>query len=464
MITLRPYQQQAVDLVRDSYRKGCKRVCLTAATGAGKTVMFCYMAKYAVQKGNRVLVLVHRAELLDQAARSMSTFGLPHGVIAAGRPMNQIHPVQIASVQTIVNRLAIVIPPDFIIVDECHHSVSDTYTRVFDAFPKATKILGVTATPERLDGKGLGDVYEDLVLGPQPAELIENGFLSKPIYYAPPVQFSLDGVYKTAGDYNKGELNEVMSKPSITGDCVEKYREILKGEPSIAFCVSVQHAKDTAEAFRQAGYTSECIDGKMNPIARRRLIEDLGARKLNVLTSCDLIGEGVDVPIVVGAILLRPTQSLGLHLQQIGRVLRTAHGKENAVILDHVGNLKRHGFAETYREWNLEGYAAKRKHEKDKGEDSRFRQCSECYCCHEPAPVCPRCGFVYPVKSREIEVVNGDLIQVSAESLKQAEQASRRQEQGMAKTYTDLLKLAKQRGYKNPHAWANYVSKGRKAG
>lgn len=485
MIRLRDYQQLGVSDIRNAYRAGKKAPLYVAPTGSGKTVLFAYISDGTSRKGNTVLILVHRQELVDQTSRTLNAFGVPHGIIAAGRTPDRTHAVQIASVQTLVRRLDF-FRPALIIIDEAHHGTAGSWRKVLDHNPQA-RVLGVTATPERLDGRGLKEVFDILIRGPEVKDLIRAGHLAPPVYYAPPQSADLSHLHVRGGDFDKGEIAAAMDKAAITGDAVEHYRRICNGVPAVAFCASIKHAQHVAEQFQAAGYRAGTIDGNMDRDARREIVRSLGDGRLNVLTSCEIINEGFDLPIVTAAILLRPTLSLSVHLQQIGRVLRPSPevGKTKAVILDHVGNLARHGLAEDMREWSLEGRKRKAKKSKDEPEVN-VTQCPSCYCCHEPAPQCPQCGHIYPPRNREIEVIDGDLKMVSGlidEHNRVCSECStihsrwdhrcpccghwtdpvrqRKAEQGSAQTLDDLIALGRKRGYRNPAIWARHVFQSR---
>jgi superfamily II DNA or RNA helicase len=452
--TLRPYQIAAVESVKDALRNGKKAPLLVAPTGAGKTVMFAHITQSAQRKGKRVLILTHRQELLDQTCRKLSEFSVDHGVILAGRTEELSQLVQVAGVQTLVRRLNRTLPPDLIVVDEAHHAAAGSWKQILTRFPHA-KILGVTATPERLDGKGLGDMFDTLVRGPEVADLIEAGYLSKPRYFAPPGA-SLDGVRTVAGDFNRKDSEAAVNQSTITGSAVEHYKKLCGGQPAVAFCVSLKHAEQVTADFNAAGYRWAMIDGTMTGEQRRDAVRRLATGRLHGLSSCDIISEGFDLPVVSVGILLRPTQSMGLYLQQVGRVLRPAEGKNGATILDHVGNVLRHGFAEDRRDWSLEG--APRKSSKQKAAMTN-RQCPKCYGISAPVPVCPQCGHSFEVKARKLEEVDGTLQEIKAQ-----EQARilKRQEQGKAQTFDDLVRVGVARGYKNPSAWAHHVWSARK--
>jgi len=451
---LRPYQQAAVDAVRDSFRSGRKRPLLVAPTGSGKTVIFSYITASAAAKGNRTLVLVHRAELLEQCHRSLSQMDVPHGLIASGLTPDRSHLTQIASVQTLVRRFDRVMAPDLIVIDEAHHATAGAWASVLAQYPNAC-VLGVTATPQRLDGKGLGQVFDDLIRGPEVADLLDQGFLARPIYYAPKT-VSMEGVHKTAGDFNRAEIAERMDKPTITGDAVIHYRKYAEGQPCIVFCTGIKHAEHVTQAFNAAGYRFKVIDGTLAKEERARRVIDLSSGALQGLVSVDIVSEGFDLPCVSTAILLRPTASLSLHLQQVGRVLRPSPGKQRAVILDHVGNCKRHGLAEEVRDWSLDG-VRKRVRNNIQDDIQSTRQCPECYAVHTPSPACPQCLHVYEIKDRIPDVVDGELEEIKA----RVAMRDRKREQGTAQSLADLVRVGKARGMKNPHGWAHNVFKAR---
>lgn len=368
-ITLRPYQEKAVGEVRDALRAH-PRVLLVSPTGSGKTRMFAYITDAASARGNAVTILAHRQEIVDQIGAALDEIGVRHGRIAAGHTMTD-DPVQVAMVQTLARRLDRVRRPALLVVDEAHHGVAGSWQKITAAWA-GIKILGVSATPERLDGRGLKDAFDVLVQGPTIKSLIGSGFLAEFDYFAPPTKIDLSEVKTRMGEYAIDQLAVAMDKAAITGDAVEHYREHLAGRPAIAFCCTVAHAEHVAAQFRAAGFKAASVDGAMDKARRRDAISALGDGRLNLLSSCDLISEGVDVPICAGAILLRPTKSLALHLQQCGRVLRPKKDGGKAVILDHVGNWHRHGPIDAERAWSLDGRTKK-------AAAPGVRQCKTCF-------------------------------------------------------------------------------------
>lgn len=367
MFDLREYQQDFVARLRDAYRRS-SRVLGVSPTGSGKTVAFAYITHNAAQKGNRVIIAAHRTEIVGQISEALDKMDVKHGRIQPGhKPTGDL--VQVAMIQTLANRADRIEAPDFLIIDESHHCVSKSYDAICNRWPDA-KLLGVTATPKRLDGKGLGRIFETMVEGPTTAELIQAKWLAGYIYLAPPPKADISRVATRAGDYATDQLAEAMDKAVVTGDAVQHYRDHLMPRSAICFCVRVDHAEHVAQQFRDAGIRAVSVDGTMDRETRRDRIEGLGTGKYQVLTSCALISEGLDVPSVGGVILLRPTKSLALHLQQIGRSLRPKPDGSRAVILDHVGNVRRHGMPDAPRKWTLED---------KKADPAPTTQCHVCY-------------------------------------------------------------------------------------
>lgn len=456
---LRPYQQDIVERLRESYRAGFKAPLLASPVASGKTVMFAYITEAAMSLGNRVIILVHRQELLLQTSRALMEIGVPHGLIAPGFTQTT-EPVQVASVQTLVRRLTRVPCPTFIIIDECHHIVAGSWCKIVHHYSTA-RLLGVTATPERLDGKGLGikagGFFDTLVMGPTVSDLIAQGYLSRPVVYAPPIALDLTGIGKRFGDFITSQVNDRVDKPTITGCAVEHYRKICSGVPAIAFCASVKHAEHVAEQFRAAGVPADTIDGNLPDTDRRRRIDDLASGRIKVLTSCEVISEGTDIPVVTAAILLRPTQSMGLYIQQVGRAMRIHPGKDRAVILDHVGNTFRHGFPDDDREWSLDGRERSARNSETGPEP--YIQCGRCYLMFRRTdPCCPACGWVAPPAPRTIEQVEGELKEITEEE-KRRMRMNQRNEVYQAQSLEALKAVAAARGY-NP-LWAEHVYRAR---
>lgn len=600
---LRDYQKNFIKDIHSQFCAGYKAVCGQSPTGSGKTVIFSYIANGAISQGSKVVILVHRQELILQTSLALAKFQIPNAIIAPASVIKSSAQIQyrelgrnyidlnspcvVASVQTLGRRLdEFTNYFDFIITDECfvgdtliktkngykkikniksgdfvytfnekecffeykpvekrlkkplnenlirinniictenhlfftknnwkkakdltvsdfllneyfnfvkiksitnvkknnedyvydltvadnhnyfangflvhncHHAVAGQWRNVTDRNPNAF-LLGLTATPERLDGKGLGiesgGVYEKLVLGPSVKSLIERGYLSQPRVFAPPINFDDSALRTIAGDYDVKQMSEMLDQPQIIGDCVRHYSKICPNMPAIAFCSTIEHARHTAEQFCNAGFNFKCIDGTMSDFDRRDAIEGLGSGRYDGLTSCNIISEGTDIPVVGCAIFLRKTKSLSLYLQQAGRVLRPYSGKEYSIILDHVRNVENHGFPEDERDWSLEG---RRKQKRD--EDEIFiRTCPQCYACYKSSlRACPVCGFgaENAIKSqREIEFIDAELVEI--------QKVQKERERKEANAFNKLLELGKKRGYANPYAWAKIVLNSRK--
>lgn len=469
-VPVRPYQDDMIAAVRAALRRN-RRVCLQAPTGSGKTRVLCYMADGALKKLKRTTFVVHRAELLRQASDALDSLDLPHGRIAPGESMTR-DLIQVAAVQTLIRRLDKLPAPDLLVLDEAHHANASTWGKLIDNWADA-RMVGLTATPCRLDGRGLGDIFGELVIGPSVRWLIDQGYLADYRIFAPPIGIETGAVSKRAGDFAKDALARLVDKPGITGDAVRHYHRLASGRKAIVFCVSVAHSKHVVEQFRSTGVRAEHLDGTENDLRRQRVVQSFVRGETKVLSAVDLFGEGFDVPDAEVAILLRPTQSLSLHLQQVGRVLRpvyapdhdlrtvdgrlaaiAASGKPHAIILDHAGNSLRHGLPDEERDWTLKG-----RPRKAGSKAPAVRQCPVCFACHLPRPICPECGHVYGAAPREIEERDGQLEQVNEKELKAARLKMRERLQKNAKTLDDLYKVAKQLGYKPE--WAERVHHGR---
>jgi superfamily II DNA or RNA helicase len=448
IMQLRPYQQQAIADLRQAFRSGVRAPLLVAPTGMGKTVIFSAITQAAAARGRRVLILVHRRELIRQASAKLKQAGVMHGIIAAGfEPSN--HPVQVASVQTLARRLDRQHwQPDLIVIDEAHHAIAGTWAKVISYWPDSL-LLGVTATPIRQDGRGLGAMFDRLVLGPSTADLMAAGHLTLVKLYAPPQVADLTGIRTRAGDYANDQAAAAMTRPTVTGDAISHYQRIAAGQPAIAFCCNVNHATSVCDAFNAAGIRAATLLG--NTTDRDALVARFAAGELQVLVTVDVVSEGFDCPGAAVAILLRPTQSEGLYLQQVGRVLRPAPGKAAAIVLDHVGNVHRHGFPDDVRPWSLDD--ARQRTGKGGPPAPCIRTCEACFAAFAPAPLCPVCGTPSKLSTRELKHQAGELQELAREAVAR----SRRRDQAQARTLQELIHIGQARGMKNPVAWAKHV-------
>ncbi len=338
-----------------------------------------------------------------------------------------------------------------LLVHNCHHVAAKSWARVVERWPRAF-IVGLSATPQRLDGKGLGDWFDELVLGPSVAELIEDGYLSRYRLFAPSTP-ELAGVKTLAGDYQKRQLGQAVNRPRLVGDIVTHWQRLAPGLRTIVFCVSIEHSEATAQAFRQAGVPAAHIDGKTAAPIRAAKLRQLASWRIQVVTNVELFGEGFDLSANAGTdctvecvVSARPTQSLSIWLQQVGRALRPK--PDPAIILDHAGNAMRHGLPDDDREWSLTSSRTK-----SRDRVAPVRQCPRCFSVHSPAySKCPECQWLYPVQAREVKQVAGDLEEVDIVKVRR----KRKRENRAAKTREDLITLGESRGYKYPDRWANH--------
>lgn len=452
MIELRPYQAKAIDEAREAYRQH-RAVLFQLPTGGGKTVTASTVVHGAAQKRNRVWWLTHRRELATQASRTFHALGIPHGLVQAGGITDANALVQVASIQTIARRLDKLPEPALIVFDEAHHIGAAQWDAVFNHYPRA-KILGLTATPWRLDGQGLGKWFSHMINGPTVRQLIDEGSLCDFRLFAPSAP-DLTGVGTIGGDFKAGALAKAMDRPAIVGDAIGHYRRLCPGKRAVVFAAGVANSQSIVAQFMAAGIPAEHVDGSMGTAERDAIVERFRRGETLVLSNADLFGEGFDVPAIEAVILLRPTKSLSLYLQQVGRALRPMEGKDVAIILDHAGNSLRHGLPDDERVWSLED---REKRAKREALDTPVRQCTECFFVYRPAPKCPCCGHAPPVQVRELEQIEGTLAEVT-----RVEPRAKFREQGRAGSLDDLIRLGRERGYKNPEFWARKVWASRQA-
>ena len=446
MIELRGYQEEALNESREAFRKGGQGVCVVLPCRAGKSYIMGSMTETA--KGN-VLILAHRHSLITQHKELLEKLGILKSN------------VRIASVFTEAKRLEQHSPDEIslIIIDEAHLSEAASYRKVCEYYNKAKRVL-FTATPARLDGKPL-TLADTLVVGVTAAELISKGSISDYDYYAPDLNIDLDSVGMVAGEYNNGQLTDLMCKSAIYGDVLKYYKQLGENRQAIAYCTSVKHSEQTAAMFEANGISAVSIDGGMSIKERDARMMRFKNGEVQILCNCNLISEGITIPNASVALLLRPTQSLPLFIQQACRVLTPVPGKK-ATIIDFVNNVQRHGLPTDSHEWSLAEPVKKRKQFNEDGTLS-IRQCPMCFKVFKTAPKCPFCGHEWEVKGRELQQVQAvELKKYEAEQAKKAEQERkyRRQEVGMAKTREALQEIAQRRGYDKNWVWKMCKLKG----
>lgn len=452
-LTLRPYQLSAITSLRSAYRQGARAPLLVLPTGGGKTCIAADILRSLSDRGRMGLMLVHRRELIHQTAAKLTLAGVEHGIIAAG-VLATSAAVQVASVQTLARRLdRIDWTPDLIVIDEAHHATAGQWRAILERWPDTPR-MGITATPCRLDGRGLSQMFDTLVLGPSVSHLIFCEFLTPARIYAPPQVADLAGLRRRGGDFTPEQSAERLDRPTVTGDAIAHYQKLAPGQPAIAFCCTTQHAEHVCAQFVSAGIRAATLLGTTPQPIRDQLVADLGRGQLQVLVTVDVVSEGFDCPSASVAVLLRPTQSLSLYLQQVGRVLRPAPSKTHATILDHVGNVHRHGFPDDPRDWSLQDGI--RRGTRGPAAPS-VRTCGTCFAAFKPAPICPMCGAnCAPEPRRQLRQVGGELKELQREGVRQ-----RTAERRKARTLEDLIAVGRARGMRNPVGWARHVHNAR---
>lgn len=436
MYKLRPYQERFIYDVRQSFARGNRRVCGVMPCGAGKTLATAVMTDRSKNLGKRVVFMVHRKELIEQTSKTFSVLGIEHGIICPPITPNYSCPVQIASVQTLKNRLDKLAPPNFLIVDECHHIEAETYKTIVEQWN--CHLLGLTATPIRMGGKTLHDSFDALVIGPSVNELIKQGYLADCEYFASTTA-NLDGLKIRAGEYTNESMSRAFDRMEVIGDVVQSYITHAFGRKAICYCINVAHSKHIADVFNAHGISAAHLDGNASAVERADIIECFRCGEIDVLCNVELFGEGFDVPDMDCVILARPTRSLTLFIQQAMRPLRVDPSKPDkmAIILDHVSNFERFGALTKERRWSLVENPI------TEPEEAPKKLCPNCF--EEialGAHVCPECGHEFDFE--DVKQSDGKMVKIYASNEK----------------LTPLVKyfraLARHRGYKK--GWAAFKS------
>ncbi len=446
--TLRAYQNDLMGRTRASLRLH-RRTLVQAPTGSGKSVLIAYMIARAAEGDTTCTLMCHRKELLDQLSGTLWEAGVTHGRTAAGSTQTK-DAVQVASVQTLVRRIGKLPPPKMLAIDEAHHASAATYRKIID-WAKDSWIIGLTATPCRTDGRGLDDLFNDLVIGPAVADLIEQGYLAPYVIYKAGSDLDLTGIRTRAGDWAKDELEDLVDQKGIVGDAVDHYRRLVAPGTCLVYCVSRAHARHVEAAYRQSGIDARYCAGDTPKAEREAIVRGLRNGAAPVVVSVELFGEGLDAPGLNAVQLLRPTQSLILYLQQIGRAMRPERGKERAIILDHVGNYKRHGLPDDVRKWSLKG--SRKKADNDESAPA-LRHCEQCFAIYRAIlRACPLCGWEPQREVKMPDEADGELTELDIE--KHRAMIQRTRERGAARGIEALVELALKKGHKK--GWAAHV-------
>lgn len=437
----RPYQEELHQAVRRAIADGYRAIIVQSATGTGKTFIGSRFMHGAEAKRNRSLALAPRRELVYQLAERLRDFGLTPGIIMAGEAMHADRFAQVASFDTLharaVRRAAIAMPnAKVVVVDEAHLSTAETRKDILDQFPGAV-IIGLTATPARPNGRPLKLVYDHLVTGWPVAKMIEEGYLVSTRYYAP-TEPDLKAVKTNKEhDYQVKGLEKVMNTPTIVGDILDNWFRIAPTMQTVVFCVTRKHAKHVTEKFVERGIAAEYVDGETPADERRAIFDRVARYETQVLVNVFVASYGLDIPTLECCVLARPTKSLVMYLQTIGRVLRPVYAKgfdlelregrldaiaasrkPFAVVIDHSGAVRRHGFVDEEVPWTLEGDESvsevKDQLKNDKNEPKEML-CPQCKTVVKGKRFCPGCGYQFiapgaplPVHQAELEEVARD--------------------------------------------------------
>lgn len=428
---LRDYQQEVYDKIRASLATH-KGVCAVLPCRSGKSYIMKEICEKAALKGSKVLVLAHRRLLLRQHAKIIKN-------------------VRLESVFTEVNHLGEHGPVNLIIIDEAHISAAPSYQKVCE-FYNCKRVL-FTATAKRLDNKPL-NLADDIINGISADELIERGDVSRYELYAPKLDISLKNVEMSGSDFNNEQLAEVMLDKKIYGDIIKYYRQLADGKQAIAYCTNVKHSLSICELFNSNGIPAVHMDASTPEKQRDKIMEEYKAGKYQILCNCNLISEGITLPECECCLLLRPTQSETLYIQQACRCLTPAPNK-TAIIIDYVGNCYAHGTPTEKRVYTLDEKQTRVKNPSREPEIT-CRECSNCFRVYRGNdPICPYCGFDNKKTRKQIAVET----QAELERIEKLERVNKRRQVGMAQTKEALVQIARERGYSM--GWVYYMLKSR---
>ena len=412
-MNLRDYQIIFVRRILLAHQAGEQGIIGDLPTGAGKTVCFSRLSQVLINQNQKVLIIVHRAELVRQTASKLKKFGLKFGVIAANFPPNSKANIQIGMVQSVSRRISsgkLNHVFDYIIFDEAHLGAANSYKKIIRAFPLARR-LGVTATPFRLDGIGLTEIGRIVIKGPSISELVRLGHLCPFKTFSVEVA-DLSKVEIVKGEYDTATQSAILNRPNVTGDVVDHYFRLAEGRPAIFFCSGIKHSKSIVTEFKDRGVTAVHIDGEMDPDLRNSAIKAFNRGEIQVLSNYGCLTEGLDCPRASYIGIVRKTKSPALFRQMGGRGLRLFEGKDYCIIMDHAGNTLEHGPLHYEYPYSIDG-VKKRKNQ------TSSRICKECPSCmvivNLTDTICHECGHSFAVEEKEIKQKEGELVEFTGD-------------------------------------------------
>jgi len=451
---LRSYQTEAIEQVRQAMAAGSTHPLLVMPTGSGKTVVATEIVRRASEKKKRVLFLAPRRELIYQTVQTFQRNKLFCGMLMAGEAMAPSASIQVASFDTLHARAVkgdrIEMPrADLVIVDEAHLSISETRKNIISHYDR---VIGLTATPARGDGRGLGEIYDSLNIGTDIRELTEQGHLVPVRYFAPSTP-DLEGVKVSGGDYVIKQLGEAVDKPQLVGDVVQNWLRLAPERRTVVFCVNRKHSRHVRNEFLKAGIAAEHLDGETPLGERHAILDRVRSGETQVLCNVFVATYGLDIPPLDCAVLARPTRNIALYLQTIGRVLRTYPGKEDAIVIDHAGAVAQHGFVDDPIPWSLD--AESKVSERKEAEERERKELSDMTCPNcghvaRAAKVCSACGWEMLPPSKPVPTKHAELAEIETNTLRN-KRHSKAQKRSV---FGGLLHYAQDRGFSS--GWASH--------
>ena len=449
MYKLRDYQAEIINKIQNSMLTGHRRIIVQSPPRTGKTVVMSEIARRATVKNRRVLFLIHRKEVLEQANATFKEQGVDFDLLTSGM------------VQTLTRRVDKLDAPHLILVDEAHHALSKSYRRILDKFKDAYVLL-FTATPVRLGREQLDQVADDIVLGKSIKELTAAGFLAPFRYYQPPAGFNQSKLkLSSTGDYTNKSITSALQS-CLYGDLVSHYKRLAAGKQAVCYCHSIDAAKHAAAEFNKNGIAAAEVDGTTPRSERDELVKKFRAGVIKVMVNVNLFTEGVDLPDVDAVILARPTSSLSLYLHFAMRCLNPRAGKV-AVIIDHANNVEKFGYPDSERNWLQLVKTGAKTRKNAETDNFNIVTCETCFAVLESrtikAGTCPYCDALIKQKRPDKPVALIDLVEAARNEIASKKIDDYHQLKTVSELHTmkELQAYAKLHGYKK--GWCYYIAK-----